>query len=142
MTGIKNKAGKFGCNKCGAEDHWIRSCPQALAEERAAGRPDLPEPQLVEAGEQETGGRGQEPEPDNDNGWEEGVAMVLPAEGFIAPPLDPSKLYLDSCASHSQLYLELFLKHVYETQAGLHTVLNGGASTANEHGLILGAIEA
>ena len=27
MTGIKNKAGKSGCNHCRDEKHWMDNCP-------------------------------------------------------------------------------------------------------------------
>ena len=70
------------------------------------------------------------------------MACVSPAAGFEMPKLDPNKLYLDSCASHSQMYLERYLIELYETQMGLHTISNGGPSTACKYGYILGAIEA
>ena len=31
MTGIRNKAGREGCDKCGARDHWKATCPHADA---------------------------------------------------------------------------------------------------------------
>merc|ERR1712115_519351 len=65
--------------------------------------------------------------------------MVSPAAGFVTPKLDPTKLYLDNCASHSQMYHRGYMRDCYETQMGLHSVSNGGDSTASEWGLIFGA---
>ena len=45
----------------------------------------------------------------------EGVALVSPATGIVVR-LGPVKLYLDSCASHIQTFLEKWLMGtMYET---------------------------
>lgn len=142
MTGIVNKQGRKGCDKCGAPGHWKATCPHKNKTEdklKIIRARNGASPQLVKVTDTDKGNAGEELE----EIWvEEGVACVSPTAGFETPKLDPDKLYLDSCASHSQMYLEGYLTELYETQMGLHTISNGGPSTACEYGYILGAIEA
>ena len=80
-------------------------------------------PQLLHAGkEKENGG---ESDDDPSLGELEGVALVSPAAGIVVR-LDPDKLYLENCASHTQTYMEKWLMGTYETQIGPHTISNGG----------------
>ena len=53
--------------------------------------------------------------------------------------VDPDNLYLDSCVSHIQTFLEKLLMGTYETQIGLHTISNWGQNTASKSGKLLGA---
>ena len=71
----------------------------------------------------------------------EGVALVSPATGIVVR-LGPVKLYLDSCASHIQNFLEKWLMGTCETQIGLHAICNGGQNTASESDILLGALQA
>ena len=100
MTGIRNKAGKSGCNHCRDEKHWIDNCPHRHvtgATLDALRKKNTPAPQLLHVGK-EKDKRGESD--DNPSLSElEGVALVSPAADIIVR-LDPDKLYLDSCASH------------------------------------------
>ena len=141
MTGITNKEGRSGCDKCGAANHWKATCPHKnkTADEIAAIRArNAASPQLVEV----AGNKKKEEEEPEEVWGEEDVACVSSTAGFEVPKLDPHKLYLDSCASHNQRYEAGHLSDLYQTQMGLNTISNGGPSTACEYGDILGAIEA
>ena len=39
MTGIKNKAGKSGCNHCRDETHWMDNCPHLHVTSEALEKP-------------------------------------------------------------------------------------------------------
>ena len=67
--------------------------------------------------------------------------LVSPAASIIVR-LDPDKLYLDSCASHAQVYLTRHPRDTFEMQIGFHTISNGGQNTAGEIGMLLEAIRA
>ena len=69
-------------------------------------------PQLLHAGEEKE--KGGESDDDPILGELEGVVLVLPAAGIVVR-LDPDKLYLDNCASHTQTYVEKWLMGTYET---------------------------
>ena len=144
LTGIQNNAGREGCDKCGARDHWKATCPHAdvspvelaiLRAKNSAG------PQLVTVGGPGDGTEATQEGASPPDAWAnlEGVALVSPAANFITPKLDPHKLYLDNCASHSQMYRKEYISDSYETQMRLHLISNGGPSTASEWGLIFGA---
>jgi hypothetical protein len=83
-------------------------------------------PQLVQVGDM---GGAEEGAGDGDNDLSlrelEGVALVLPAAGIVMR-LDPRKIYLDSCTSHTQVYLQRWIRNMYETQVGLHIIRMGG----------------
>ena len=96
-------------------------------------------PQLLHVGEGKD--RGGESDDYPSLGDLEGVALVSPAAGIIVR-LSKRKLYLDSCVSNIQTFLEKWLENTYEAQIGLHTISNGGHNTASESGMLLGAIEA
>ena len=66
----------------------------------------------------------------------EGVALVSLATGIIVR-LNPDKIYLDSCASHIQVYLTRYMRETFETQIGLHTIRNESQNTASEIGLLI-----
>ena len=68
-----------------------------------------------------------------------GITLVTHESKFRVTPLDPYKLYLDSCASHSQLFGREFWRGEATTQVALHSLSNGGPSTSNTTGTILGA---
>ena len=68
-----------------------------------------------------------------------GVTLVTHERGFYVPPLDWWKVYLDSCASHCQLFRRYFLYGEATTQVALHSSSNGEPSTSNVTGTILGA---
>ena len=141
MTGITNKQGRSGCDHCGAANHWMATCPhkgKTADELQVIRAKNSASPQLVEVADMASKKKEEEPE----EVWgEEGVACVSPAAGFETPKLDSHKLYLNSCASHTQVYHGERLTNLYKTQMGLHTISNGGASTACEYGYILGTIE-
>ena len=78
MIGIKNKAGKNGCNHCRDETHWMNNCPhlhvtsealEALHKKNAAA------PQLLHAGDEKD--KGVESDDDPSLGELEGVAWLL-----------------------------------------------------------------
>ena len=88
-------------------------------------------PQLLHAGEEKENGGESDDDP----------SLSKLAAG-IAVRLEPDKLYLDNCASHTQTYMEKWLMGTYETQIGLHTISNWGQNTASESGKLLGALQA
>ena len=79
-------------------------------------------PQLLHASKEK--GKGGELDDDPSFSELKSVALVSPAAGIVVP-LDPDKLYLDSCASHIQTCLEKWLFGTYETQIWLYTISNG-----------------
>ena len=142
MTGIANKAGKTGCNHCCDPKHWMENCPNRHptgAELGALRKKDVAVSQLLHVGEGT--GKGGESDDDPSLGNLEGVALVSPAVGIVVQ-MRKRKLYLDSCASHIQTFLEMWQEITYETQIGLHTISNGGQNTASKSGMLLGGIEA
>ena len=80
MTGIRNKAGREGCDICGAKNHWKATCPHEHASDEELKNiraRNAASPQLLEVGstEQEVGGEGRHKGEDI---WEdmEGVARI------------------------------------------------------------------
>ena len=142
MAGIRNKAGKSGCNHCRGEKHWMDNCPHQHvtgAALDALRKKNTAVPQLLHAGEE----KDKEGESDDDPSLSEleGVTLVSPAASIVVR-LNTDKLYLDRCASHIQTFWEKWLVGTYETQIGLHTISNGGQNTASESGMLFGALQA
>ena len=105
MTGIRNKAGREGCNKCGARDHWKATCQHAdasPAELAILWAKYSASPQLVTVGVPDDGAQAFQQDVSAPNMWDdlEGVTMVSPTTYFVTPKLDPNKIYPDCCASH------------------------------------------
>ena len=126
------------------ENHWKATCqhadtpPAELAILRAKNSAG---PQLVTVGGPDDGAQASQQDVSAPNTWDdlEGVTMVSPTAYFVTSKIDPNKFYLDCCASHGQMCHIGYMIEWYETQMGLHTVSNGGPSTASEWGLIYGA---
>lgn len=145
MTGVTNLAGVSGCFHCWDKSHWKNKCKNRhvtgaeLVALRKKNMGASVAPQLLHVSEEkeETG----DVEDDPSLGDLEGVALASPAAGTIVR-LEPDKLYLDSCASDTQVYTENFINKVFETHVGLHTISNGGQNTASESGFLLGAMPA
>ena len=81
MTGITNKAGRSGCDHCGAANHWKATCPhkgKTAEEMRDIRAKNSAGPQLVEVAD--TPSKKKEEEQEEEWG-EEGVAC-LPGSGF------------------------------------------------------------
>jgi len=118
----------------------MAACPHrdASAEDlKVIRKKNAQAPQLLHVGEKD----GDDWNDDSSLSELEGVTLVSPAAGAVVR-LDSNKIYLDSCASHIQVFLEKHLTDWYETQVGLHTISNGGQNTACEIGWLLGALEA
>ena len=140
MTGIANKASQTGCNHCFDPRHWLNRCPHkdaSGAEFKILRKKHTTSLRLLNVGNED------ERESDYDPilGDLEGVALVSPTTGIIMR-LDPEKIYLDSCASHIQVYLTRHLRDTFQTQIGIHTMSNGGQNTACEVRMLMGAIKA
>ena len=103
MTGIKNKAGKSGCNHCCNETHWMDNFPHLHATGEALEslrKKSTAAPQLLHAGEEKD--KGGESDDDPGLGELEGGALVSPAAGIVV-----------NCASHTQTYMEKWLMGTY-----------------------------